>query len=194
MASYTYVNIPLPEAQTLIDFRGIKNDLEFCKQAIGVLLNTYLSNREISESLSCTIIVKYARCFNNGRRFGGKELLAVLGGEEMKVHDNVLWLRNKHVGHKVSDLETGKPRINLNPEERGRAVNSVDVELHVMAIPAPKLFISLLDIIAKLLLEIDKLERLESIKLKVIVEQRFTLDQLYASKAEPPPPMEYEQS
>jgi hypothetical protein len=115
-----------------------------------------------------------------------------LSSDERKIHDLVYALRDKHYGHCASNLETFRTCVWLNPIERGgRAVNSVSPEVHYLSAPRPELFLALSKGIETLVHWIESEIGKEQDELKHLVEKCFTLDQLYAGNAKPPPLMRF---
>ena len=69
MATYTYVNIDLPEAKRLADLSGIFNDLCSCQE----YCRRYIKGHPNHPDLECywtTLITKYTRCFREDSKRG----------------------------------------------------------------------------------------------------------------------------
>ncbi len=58
------------------------------------------------ESLWVSALIRYARCFAAGKRFGlSKDIYQNLQGEPLKVHQFYIDLRNRHIAHSVNPFE-----------------------------------------------------------------------------------------
>lgn len=109
MATYTSVQLRIPEAKLLADLVGVKMDLqranEFCNRMISEWCNPpqdYL----LLESLSIAATVSYARAFSGGVRVHlMQDDLNVLSPEQITAHNFLLAYRNKHVAHSVNEFE-----------------------------------------------------------------------------------------
>jgi hypothetical protein len=184
MAVYSYINIGLPEAKRLADLSGILDDLTSCLLYCRKYVEGHPLHPDL-ESYSTTLITKYTRCFSSGVRSEGQrglEAVAVRVDEE--THKFVCGLRDRHLSHSVSDLESHRVRVWLNPEEKGRAVNNVNIE-SARYIGVGSSLPKLDKLVAELIAWVQAEMRMEEGRLKEIVQQRYTLDQLYTMNAEP---------
>jgi len=51
-------------------------------------------------------LIKYARCFATGKRFGlSKDVFQNLQGEPFKAHQFYIDLRNKHIAHSANPID-----------------------------------------------------------------------------------------
>jgi hypothetical protein len=193
MATYTYANIDLKESKRLADLHGIIADLKFCHDCCGQFVRSYLSDALITQCLATSIVVRYARCFNSGKRNEGKSgLLEQIPSEDRDTHEIIYALRDKHYGHAVSHLETYKTRVWLNPTERGEKINSIGIEGHFLAAPDPHLFMKLVKIIEHLIPWLEAEIEKEKSRLLPIVSARYSLSDLYSRNVECAPEMNYE--
>jgi hypothetical protein len=113
MATHTFVELDLKEARRFADLAGSLHDLEQSKRyALRLLsfLNPQSSDSELSESLTISMIVSYARVFASGVRARLKdELLNQLTPEQMGLHDQFIYWRDKHISHSVNSFELNQP-------------------------------------------------------------------------------------
>ena len=198
MAVYTYVNISLPEAKRLADLYGVAFDLRaclnYCEKYIQVFANIFQSNDETKhlECFSVYIFVKYGRCFKGGvRRELEDEIRATLSHDDLVLHQFVIDVRDKYIAHSVNDFESHKVRVWLNPEERGRKINNVNIESDYLVGPEPELFERLKCLIDKLLVWIEAEKKREEERLIRVVGQRYELNDLYSLNAEAPSNIDY---
>jgi len=198
MAVYTYVNISLAEAKRLADLYGIAYDLRACHDYCEIYLQTFASIPQPTnegahlECFSVYIFVKYGRCFKGGIRTNTeKEILATLSPEDLELHQLVIDIRDKYIAHSVNDFESHKVRVWLNPEEKGRMINNVNIESHYMAGPEPQLFERLKHLIDQLLSWIDVEKKREEKRLIELVGGRYDLNDLYSRDAELPNVIDY---
>jgi len=191
MAISPCVNIVLPEAKRLADLYGVAFDLlacrNYCEKYLQVFTNISQPDDETKhlECFSVYIFVKYGRCFKGGvRRKLEKELKDVirntLSPDDLAFHQLIIDIRDKYIAHSVNNFESHKVRVWLNPEERGRKINNVNVESHYLAGPEPELFERLKYLIDKLLLWINAEKKREEERLIQIVGQRYNLNDLYS--------------
>ena len=191
MATDTYINIDLPEAKRLADLSGICDDLLSCREYCRRYIQGFPHDPD-SESYSTILITKYTRCFSTGvRSKSQRDLKALTERVDDATHKFVCGLRDRHVSHSVSDLENHRVRVWLNPEEKGRAVNNVNIESDYLIGIGPAAVQKLADLVDTLLEWVQIEMRLEEGKLKEIVQRRFTLDELYAMQAMPGGKVDY---
>jgi len=199
MATYSYVNLELPEAGRYFDLTGIAFDLgqskDYCEKYVHLMARIAspepVPERDFLECISTLAIVKYGRCFKGGvRRKTEKELSQNIPKDKIEFHQHVLDVRDKHIAHSVNEFERCRVRVWLNPEEKGRKVNNVNIELHGLIAPGPEFFARLSQLIDMHLAWIKAEKKQESAKLKELVEERFSLEELYSLRPEAPPPLE----
>lgn len=198
MAVYTYVNIPLPEAKRLADLYGVANDLRACRdycekylQTVATILQPTDDGKHL-ECFSVYIFVKYGRCFKGGVRWDTeKQILKTLSPEDSDLHQLIIAIRDKYIAHSVNDFESHKVRVCLNPKERGRKINNVNIESDYLVGPEPRLFERLKCLIDKLLAWIDTEMKREEERLIQLVGERYDLNDLYSRKAETPDKIDY---
>lgn len=101
--------VDFPDAQNLADLAAIIQDLRTIMQTCSRLENLLDENSKdtiLIESLWVSALVKYARCFASGKRFGlSKDIYQKLQGEPIRAHQFYIDLRNKHVAHSVNPFE-----------------------------------------------------------------------------------------
>lgn len=97
------------EAQNLADLAAIIQDFRTIMQTCSRLKNILDENSKdhiLIESLWVSALIKYARCFATGKRFGlSKDIYQNLQGEPLKAHQFYIDLRNKHIAHSVNPFE-----------------------------------------------------------------------------------------
>ena len=120
-----------------------------------------------------------------------KEILATLSPEDLKLHQLTIDIRDKYIAHSVNDLETHKVRVLLNPEEKGRKINNVNIESHCVAGQDLQIYQRLKQLISRLLSWIDVEKKREEERLIKLVGERYGLNDLYSRDAEPPDNIDY---
>lgn len=113
--------VDFDEAKMLADFGAIAQDLgsimEICSR-LKKMLKEGVQDNLLVESFWTTALIKYARCFKSGKRFGLNEsLLNGLKGEPHKVHKIYLDMRDKHIAHSVNPFEQMQVGLVLSPED-----------------------------------------------------------------------------
>lgn len=192
------MNLRLPEAKRLADLYGIKFDLESCRRYCEKYLRLFVrlhypdTETEHLECFSVYIFVKYGRCFRGGVRVEAeKEIVATLSPEELEFHRLIIGIRDKYIAHSVNNFESHKARVWLNPEERGKKVNNVNIDSDYLAGPDPELFEKLVHLIDEILSWIDVENKLEEKRLTQFVTENYDLDYLYSLDAEFPDDIDY---
>ena len=101
--------VDFPDAQKLADLAATIQDLRAIMQTCSRLKGLLDENSKDSiliESLWVSALIKYARCFASGKRFGlSKDIYQKLQGEPIKAHQFYIDLRNKHIAHSVNPFE-----------------------------------------------------------------------------------------
>lgn len=117
MATYTWVDLDIPEGALLADLNGVFIDLQKARDLAKVLKNELQSERkkwEIIEPYSIAIAVIYSRSFVTGVRARLTEVdLSKMNAEQRSAHDRLRAYRDKHVAHSVNALEENVPRANF---------------------------------------------------------------------------------
>ncbi len=106
---FPIAKVDFPHAQKLADLAAIIQDLraimQTCSRFKG-LLDENSKDSILIESLWVSALIKYARCFASGKRFGlSKDIYQKLQGEPIKAHQFYIDLRNKHIAHSVNPFE-----------------------------------------------------------------------------------------
>lgn len=120
MATYTWVDLRIPEAALVADLHGIATDLqraqEFAKLLIAQFTNE-TTNWQLVEPLSIAIAITYARAFSGGvRHHLGEDDLKVLTTEQRESHEFLRAYRDKHIAHSVNEFEENIARGNYCKE------------------------------------------------------------------------------
>ena len=116
MATHTWVDLRIPEAQKLADLSGVVWDLQRAREFAQLLaeeLSGAKTNWRLVEPLSVAAVVMYSRPFMGGLRLWlGEEDLKGLKPEQRAAHDHFRAYRDKHVAHSVNVFEENIPRAN----------------------------------------------------------------------------------
>lgn len=187
MATYRYVEIDLKgEGARLADLFGIRQDLSAVRDYCIRYIKDYIKDPDLYCILTF-IVIKYARSFNGGvRKQTSDELLNSMSKHDREVHDIIYALRDKHVGHSVSDWESHIVRLYLVPEERGPKDFSVSITSHSVLGPPPNLMQELIGLIDRLLLKVSEWEKSEQSRLHTLITSRHSMDEIYAMSASTP--------
>jgi hypothetical protein len=109
------------EAKILADLGAIVQDLGFTMKTcsrLKKLLKEEPQDSLLIESLWTAALIRYARCFASGKRFGlSKSIFDGLPGEPHKVHKMYLDLRDKHIAHSVNPFEQMEVGLILSPQD-----------------------------------------------------------------------------
>lgn len=108
------------EAKRLADLGAIVQDLGFTMKTcsrLKKLLKEKPQDSLLIESMWTAALIRYARCFASGKRFGLSEsIFDKLRGEPRKVHKMYIDLRNKHIAHSVNPFEQMEVSLILSPK------------------------------------------------------------------------------
>jgi hypothetical protein len=118
------------EAKKLADLAAIVQDFRAIMQACSRLKKLMEENSQdylLIESLWVSALIKYARCFATGKRFGlSKDIFKNLQGKPLKVHKFYIDLRNKHIAHSVNPYEQMEVGFILSPpSEKEKKIEGV---------------------------------------------------------------------
>lgn len=113
--------VDFEEARMLADLDAITQDLgavlKICSR-LKELIEDNSQDHLLIESLWTTALIKYARCFTDGKRFGlSQSLFQGLQGDPIGAHQLYINLRNKHVAHSVNPFEQMEVGAILSPLE-----------------------------------------------------------------------------
>jgi len=124
MATYSFVNIDLPEAARLADLTGIRNDLRTAREFAVLLKDNYRAKTDdklrATEALQIAALIRYCRPFGTGVRLKlNPNDLVSLTDQERKAHRRLIDIRDKFVAHSINAFEDSQP-IARYCEERVR--------------------------------------------------------------------------
>ena len=140
MQDFPIAGVDFPEAQRLADLASISQDLkaaiDTCSR-LAELLREDSKDGVLIDSLWTTALIRYARCFASGKRYGlGEEILADLPGDPIGAHRWYKNLRDKHIAHSVNPFENVLVGAVLAPQdsaEKGVIGVSILVGRHMVA-------------------------------------------------------------
>jgi len=121
--------VDFKEAKALADLISIANDLGAvmltCSRLMQIL-NDSPSDNILIENLWTGAIIRYARCFATGKRFGlSEDIFKSLKGEPLKAHKFYIDTRNKHIAHSVNPFEQLEVGLVLSPKDSKKEVIGV---------------------------------------------------------------------
>ena len=128
-SDYPIAAIDFAEARTLADYEGLKQDLtavaETCTR-LEELLKIDSKDHILVEALWTSALIRYARCFATGKRYGLEEsVFDGLNGDPIGTHRLFIDIRSKHIAHSVNPLEQTHVGLVLERPERGKRVIGV---------------------------------------------------------------------
>ncbi|HDY67480.1 MAG TPA: hypothetical protein ENH85_06800 [Candidatus Scalindua sp.] len=111
--------VDFSDAQRLADLWGIIQYFRTIMQACSRLERLVDENSEdniLIESLWTAALIRYARCFATGKRFGlPRDVFQGQKGEPIKCHQFYMDLRDKHIAHSVNSFEQTEVGLVLSP-------------------------------------------------------------------------------
>jgi len=124
MVENPIAEVDYEEARQLADLGGIVQDLGYTMKTcsrLKKLLEDKSEDNLLIESMWTSALIRYARCFAEGKRFGLSEsIFDGLVGEPHKVHRMYIDLRSKHIAHSVNPFEQVKVGLELSPESESK--------------------------------------------------------------------------
>lgn len=197
MVTMTHVNLELsqlPEAERLADLAGIADDLRACRTYCETQLkrkpisNDFGAELRDSSVLTIAAFVSYARCFKSGVRSATQRELeaSILSADQKKQHKTIIALRDMFVAHSVNDLERHRLLIWMFPPGSREAIWGVTIETERLATPPPPIFQDIIALCGKHLKWIEAETQKEAERLKAILQDRYSTEQIYAFGKSPP--------
>jgi hypothetical protein len=120
MANHTLYAFYEPEAHRMASLGGVMNDLrgviDYCN-----LLNEHQSFERLNfcewEAISIAAVVRYARCFVEGKRDRLNEtMLSDASIEMQQLHAFLMSLRHRHVAHSVNPFEDNYVTVQISDQ------------------------------------------------------------------------------
>jgi hypothetical protein len=110
MATHTFAEFRLPEADLFASLIGVRNDLNSAKGLCDYLASQFENGyppMEVTDAFSTAILIRYFRAFPplGVRRWPWQEALDALSAELRSKHEALYQIRSKHIAHSVSELE-----------------------------------------------------------------------------------------
>lgn len=116
MATHTWVDLQIPEAEGLADLAGILFDLQRAREFAQLLVAEFAATKPnwgLAEPLSIAAVVMYCRPFMTGVRLRlGENDLKGLTAEQHAAHERLRAYRSMHVAHSINVFEENIPRAN----------------------------------------------------------------------------------
>lgn len=116
------VKVDFEEAKTLADLGALTQDLGAVMQTCTRLMDLLREDSNdhiLLEALWTSALVRYARCFSSGKRYGlDDSVFNGLNGDPIGTHRLYMNIRNMHIAHSVNPLEQMEVGLVLEPIER----------------------------------------------------------------------------
>jgi hypothetical protein len=113
MATNTFVEFVLDEAQDLADYTSIAHDLSSARDFAKAILEENQKpnpNFSLHDPFMVTIIIRYARPFSKDPRLKiHKEAAPILSDEQRLKHEYFMQVRNRYIAHSVNSFEECQP-------------------------------------------------------------------------------------
>ena len=175
MATYTFSEFHLDEAQLLVDLEGTRMDLQEARLYVDRILKAFGSgswNDHLElESLCVTTIIKYGRAFVGGvRKIDKEKLTSNLPSEIEATHQKFLEWRNLHIAHSVNDFDLAKIQARYcaeRVEEEG--ITGVSVSQSRVLTPSPSEFEALSNAIDYFLEALSRMIEAETSKVLEVI-------------------------
>src|ERR1700720_4317895 len=113
MATNSFIEFRLDEAQTLADYTGISFDLQTAREFATTILEENRKpapNFSLSDPFMVATIIRYARAFAGGVRLKlYEEAVSILTDQQRSKHGHLMHIRNKYIAHSVNAFEESEP-------------------------------------------------------------------------------------
>lgn len=175
MATYTWVDLNIPEGALLADLNGVSIDLESAREMAQTLLKDMeldKPNRQLVEPYSVAIAVRYSRPFVTGVRTRlGEQDLSIFTPEQRAAHERLRAYRDKHVAHSVNAFEENVPRANFCAERvHEEGITSISCSHGRVAGLSPADLNSVIELTTLMLRHVKSLMSKEQTRLLAIVK------------------------
>jgi len=186
MVTHTFIDLDLEDARYLADLTGIKVDLQSTIRLCNLLIKRFEASdyeSDFLDAMSTAILVRYSRPFVSGVRRKIRIEDVHLDKEEIKKHNWLLEMRNKHIAHSVNAFEENKVvgyYVRERPEEKG--ITSISVQ-HGRIISLSYADVkALIELANKILAYVGEEIKKEKSKVLALVQQRDFNELLRLSK------------
>jgi hypothetical protein len=186
MATHTFEEFWLPEADLYASLIGVRNDLRSAQHLCDYLESQFENNyppTEIIDAFSTAILIRYFRAFPplGVRRWPWEKALDTLSTELKSKHDILFHLRSKHVAHSVNDLEEHRLQARYTLERfESEGVTSIAAASYTLSGLSSQDISDIRALCSSILKFVEDALLIEGAKLLPIVRS-MTLDQLRAT-------------
>src|ERR1700724_3304267 len=113
MATNSFIEFRLDEAQALADYTSIDFDLRTARDfAIAILAENQkpATNFSLADPFMVATIIRYARAFSEGVRLKlHEDAVSILTDQQRSNHTYFIDIRNKYIAHSVNAFEESEP-------------------------------------------------------------------------------------
>lgn len=181
MATYTLVEIEIPEAEALSDLYGIEFDLNSVEELCTKAIESSKSNPRdyyLEDIFVSYAIIRYGRCFTKGTRIWLNDNdVKNIDPFLLERHHHYMQLRNKYIAHSVNAFEEVYVNTSVNKEGERLPIKYVSPGSTRTLLPA-ELAKDLQDLSSTIKNEITTRIGVEKQKLLDIVNKSY-LDSIY---------------
>jgi hypothetical protein len=158
-AEYLQLALSGTAAGQIADLQSLLGDIQFARDCAQHYVDLPPDADLVRRALWTASCIAYRRVFTSGkghlnpknpRLRPNQNFTAALTTEQLKAHDEVLAIANKHIAHRVGELEQVMVLALLNPSPMPRAVAGVGTMVVHMAAPANEViqsFITVFDLL-----------------------------------------------
>jgi len=112
MATYTFTDIQIPEAENYAALNGVRSDFYSTRDLCQYLKSEFEKNRaqlEVIDAFSTAILVRYCRAFPPGiRKWPWQEALDSLSESQRASHERFRHFRSMHIAHSLNSFEENR--------------------------------------------------------------------------------------
>jgi hypothetical protein len=183
MATHTFVEFWLPEANLFASLIGVRNDLRSTQRLCDYLESQFENDyppMEIIDAFSTAILIRYFRAFPplGVRRWPWENALDILPSELKSKHDALYHLRSKHIAHSVSELEEHRLQARYTLERfESEGITSISAASYTLAGLSSQDILDIGTLCASILKFVEDALLIEEKRLRPMV-RGMTLDQL----------------
>ena len=191
MATNSFIEFCLDEAQTLADYTGISFDLQTAREFATTILEETRKpapNFSLSDPFMVATIIRYARTFAGGVRLKlYEEAAAILTDQQRAKHDYFMTVRDKYIAHSVNSFEESQPVARYWVEQvKEDGITSIECNHRRIVGLGEQDFIDIIDLASTWLKYVQEKLSEEKARLLPIV-RKIPLEQLFQSAPRPTP-------
>lgn len=191
MATNSFIEFRLDEAQLLADYTGIGFDLRTAREFATTILEENrkpMPNYSLSDPFMVATIIRYARAFVRGVRLKlYEEVGSILTDQQRSKHDDFIHVRDKYIAHSVNAFEENSPVARYWVEKKNEdGITSIECNHRRIVGLSEQDLVDIIDLASTWLKYVEQKQNEEKARLLPIV-RKIPLERLFQSAPRPTP-------